>query len=86
MFLCIIQLGSPFGQLDTYKKLEALGEGSYATVYKVNTLLNCLHLHVWHCSGNLTYTYVMCTMCMYANIMQIQERRIIPHSDYAMCQ
>jgi cyclin-dependent kinase 14 len=28
------QLGSPFGQLDTYKKLEALGEGSYATVYK----------------------------------------------------
>ncbi|CAI8026795.1 Cyclin-dependent kinase 14 [Geodia barretti] len=27
-------LGSPFGQLDTYKKLEALGEGSYATVYK----------------------------------------------------
>ena len=29
------QLGSPpFGRLDTYKKLEALGEGSYATVYK----------------------------------------------------
>jgi len=28
-------LGSPpFGRLDTYKKLEALGEGSYATVYK----------------------------------------------------
>jgi cyclin-dependent kinase 14 len=27
-------LGSPFGQMDTYKKLEALGEGSYATVYK----------------------------------------------------
>ena len=29
------QLDSPpFGRLDTYKKLEALGEGSYATVYK----------------------------------------------------
>ena len=27
-------LGSPFGRLDTYKRLEALGEGSYATVYK----------------------------------------------------
>lgn len=29
-------MGSPFGQLETYKKLEALGEGSYATVYKVS--------------------------------------------------
>ena len=30
-----LQLGSPpFGRLDAYKKLEALGEGSYATVYK----------------------------------------------------
>ena len=28
------QLGSPFGRRETYKKLEALGEGSYATVYK----------------------------------------------------
>ncbi len=25
---------SPFGRLETYKKLEQLGEGSYATVYK----------------------------------------------------
>lgn len=29
-----INLSSPFGRLETYKKLEALGEGSYATVYK----------------------------------------------------
>ena len=35
VFVCVLQLGSPFGQLETYKKLEALGEGSYATVYKV---------------------------------------------------
>lgn len=28
------QLGSPFGRLETYRKLEALGEGSYATVFK----------------------------------------------------
>ncbi|XP_041346667.1 LOW QUALITY PROTEIN: cyclin-dependent kinase 14-like [Gigantopelta aegis] len=28
------RLGSPFGRLETYKKLDALGEGSYATVAK----------------------------------------------------
>ena len=29
-----LQTGYPFGRLDTYEKLEELGEGSYATVYK----------------------------------------------------
>ncbi|XP_019860935.1 PREDICTED: cyclin-dependent kinase 14-like [Amphimedon queenslandica] len=33
-------LGSPFGRLETYKKLEALGEGSYATVYKGISIAN----------------------------------------------
>ena len=27
-------MSSPFGRLETYHKLEPLGEGSYATVYR----------------------------------------------------
>ena len=34
IFLLFLQSTSPFGRLDTYVKLEQLGEGSYATVYK----------------------------------------------------
>ena len=30
---------SPYGKLEAYIKLEQLGEGSYATVYKVSCLL-----------------------------------------------
>ena len=34
-FLSFLQQGdSPFGKLDAYIKLEQLGEGSYATVFK----------------------------------------------------
>lgn len=35
-FLCLplIQGDSPFGKLEAYIKLEQLGEGSYATVFK----------------------------------------------------
>lgn len=35
-----LQIGSPFGRLEMYKKLEALGEGSYATVYKGISQIN----------------------------------------------
>lgn len=38
--LLSFQIGSPFGRLDMYKKLEALGEGSYATVYKGISQIN----------------------------------------------
>lgn len=34
------EIGSPFGRLEMYKKLEALGEGSYATVYKGISQIN----------------------------------------------
>ena len=27
-------MGTPFGKMTAYEKLEQLGEGSYATVYK----------------------------------------------------
>ena len=30
----IFQYNSPFGKEEAYEKLEQLGEGSYATVYK----------------------------------------------------
>ena len=40
-YLCPhLQIGSPFGRLEMYKKLEALGEGSYATVYKGISQIN----------------------------------------------
>ena len=29
-----MQVTSPFGRLEAYQRLEQLGEGSYATVYK----------------------------------------------------
>lgn len=32
--VCLFQGDSPFGKSDAYIKLEQLGEGSYATVYK----------------------------------------------------
>lgn len=34
VFLFVLQPSSQYGRLDSYTKLEELGEGSYATVYK----------------------------------------------------
>ena len=31
---CLLQFNSAFGKAECYDKLEQLGEGSYATVYK----------------------------------------------------
>ena len=33
-FLLFVQGDSPFGRTEAYMKLDPLGEGSYATVYK----------------------------------------------------
>jgi len=32
--MIFVQMSSPFGRLEAYQKLEQLGEGSYATVFK----------------------------------------------------
>ncbi len=35
VYVCVCsQVTSPFGRLETYRKLEPLGEGSYATVFR----------------------------------------------------
>ena len=36
-----------FGKLETYEKLEKLGEGTYATVFRGRSLLTCRWMAAW---------------------------------------